>query len=89
MPSVPGCVDRAKLMAALNDLGIDTANLSTLTADARRIRLTYLAVDAEGKNYLTEGAPTEITYEVMILNTGGLVSVGCSNALGSATQGEP
>lgn len=67
MPNVPESVDRAKLMAALADLGIDTSNLRVLTADARTVSLTYLAVNAEGKKYLTDGVPTEATYQVPIL----------------------
>lgn len=87
MPNVPECVDRAKLMAALADLGIDTTNLRTLTSDARTISLTYLAVNAEGKKYLTDGGRTEVTYELPILNTGGVISAGQTVVLGQGHAG--
>jgi hypothetical protein len=80
MPNVPDAIDRAQLMAALADLGIDTTNLRSLTADVYTVRLTYYAVNAEGKKYLTDGAPTEYTHEVKILNTGGLISAGQSDS---------
>jgi hypothetical protein len=82
MPNVPTSVDRDALMAALADLGIDTTNLRTLTADVYTVRLTYYAVNPEGKKYLTDGEPTEYTHEVKILNTGGLIRTGQTAVLG-------
>jgi hypothetical protein len=64
MPKVPGSISRTEMREALAALGVDTDNLHTIHIDAHSARLSYYAADAAGQKYLTDGAPTEISYTV-------------------------
>lgn len=86
MPSVPKVIDRDALRAALQGLGVDIDRLRHVSCDAYSARLTYLALNEQGKPFAVGNGIAEVTYEVPIHNTDGTVSAGRPVVLGG-TEG--
>ena len=82
MTAVPKVIDRQALWSALEGLGIDRTHLRHIGMDATSVTLTYLALNSKGRPYAVDSGVAELTYDVPIRNTGGVVNAGALVVVG-------
>jgi hypothetical protein len=63
---IPASVDRARVCELVEGLGIDPAQLITLTVHLRSIEATVYAVNERGSRYAADGSPEPATHTLSI-----------------------
>lgn len=69
MSSIPHRVSRAKVIAFLRDLGIDTTDLKSLSIDACRVEVVLFRRNEDGNHYTV--SPNEVATETVTMTLDG------------------